>query len=232
MGIHLPNCLVSGLLLLALGRDTSAQPRILNPNDYAHYVAEFNTTDIKPVENLIPNAAAWEWMTANVPLFDCPDKQFEQTYYFRWWTYRKHICQSPHGRLITEFLTPVGHAGPYNTISCAFGHHLAEGRWLRDQVPLDEYTLFWYRSGPGGSPYSSRARAEAKIISVPRLQSQIPSSEPATASAKRSREACSDACAASKKCSGPKCRIRSAACSPTRCANAPSSQWHSSNRSS
>ncbi len=29
------------------------------------------------------------------------------------------------------FLTPVRHAGAYNTISCAAGHHLAEGLWLR-----------------------------------------------------------------------------------------------------
>jgi hypothetical protein len=54
--------------------------------------------------------------------------------------------------VLTEFLRPVGHAGPYNTISCAFGHHLAEGRWLRDQEPLDEYTLFWFRSGENGGP--------------------------------------------------------------------------------
>ena len=154
-----------GLIVSTHVRGAFAQPLILHPADYAHYVADFNEQDAKPVENLIPNAAAWEWMAANVPLFDCPDKQLEQIYYFRWWTYRKHIRQTPDGRVITEFLTPVGHAGPYNTISCAFGHHLAEGRWLRDQTPLDEYTRFWFRSGPGGKPaehfhkYSSWAAA-------------------------------------------------------------------------
>lgn len=138
---------------------------VLNPSDFAHYVAEFNSIDSNPVENLIPNAAAWEWMTANVPLFDCPDKQLEQTYYFRWWTFRKHIRQTPDGRVITEFLAPVGHAGPHNTISCAFGHHVAEGRWLRDRALLDEYARFWFRSGDGGKPaahfhkYSSWAAA-------------------------------------------------------------------------
>jgi hypothetical protein len=142
-----------------------AQPLILHPADYVHYVAEFNAADTNPVENLIPNAAAWDWIAANAPLFDCPDTQFTKTYYFRWWTYRKHIRQTPDGRVITEFLTPVGHAGPHNTVSCAFGHHLAEGRWLRDQSPLDEYTLFWLRSGPSGSraehfhKYSSWAAA-------------------------------------------------------------------------
>ena len=102
---------------------------------------------------------------ANVPLFGCPDAQLEQTYYFRWWTYRKHIRRTPNGLVLTEFLQPVSHAGPYNTISCAFGHHLAEGRWLRDRRPLDEYTHFWFRSGSDGGPaehfhkYSSWAAA-------------------------------------------------------------------------
>jgi hypothetical protein len=146
-------------------RAEAVQPQVLHPADYAHYVAEFNAADAKPVENLVSNAAAWEWMSANVPLLDCPDRQLEETYYFRWWVYRKHICQTPSGRVVTEFLTPVSHAGPYNTISCAFGHHVAEGRWLGDRQLLDEYARFWFRSGPGGKPaahfhkYSSWAAA-------------------------------------------------------------------------
>src|SRR5262245_52226188 len=117
------------------------------------------------VVNLIPNDKAWDWMVANVPLFDCPNKQLEETYYFRWWSYRKHIVQTPSGRVITEFLTPVGHAGPFNTISCALGHHIADGRWLQDKSLLDEYIRFWFRSGPNGGPpehfhkYSSWAAA-------------------------------------------------------------------------
>ena len=58
----------------------------------------------------------------------------------------------PQGLVLTEFLRPVNHAGPYNTVSCAVGHHVAEGRWLRDQRPLDEYFDFWFRSGPNGTP--------------------------------------------------------------------------------
>ncbi len=81
-----------------------------------------------------------------------PTRISSETYYFRWWTFRKHIRQTPQGFVLTEFLAPVGHAGPYNTISCAFGHHLAEGRWLRDQQPLDDYTRFWFHSGDGGGP--------------------------------------------------------------------------------
>lgn len=137
------------LVSIALQAETTgfAQTIVLKPRDFAHYVAEFNAADSPASENLIANAQAWEWMTVNVPLFNCPDKTLEKTYYFRWWTYRKHIKQTPQGLVLTEFLQPVGHAGPFNTISCAFGHHLAEGRWLRDRRLLDDYTLFWFRSG-------------------------------------------------------------------------------------
>ncbi len=125
---------------------------ILSPNDFAHYVERFNDCDKEDVVNLIPNADAWEWIVEQAPLFECPSAQMEEVYYFRWWTYRKHIKQTPAGMVLTEFILPVSHAGDYNTVSCAYGHHIAEGRWLSNQKLLDEYTLFWFRSGPNGGP--------------------------------------------------------------------------------
>ena len=123
-------------------------------SDSRHYVDTFNAMEDEPVTNLIPNANAWEWMVAHIPFFDCPSRQLEEIYYYRWWTFRKHIKQTPHGRVLTEFISPVSHAGPYNTVSCALGHHLAEGRWLRDVSLLDEYTHFWFRSADDGGPAS------------------------------------------------------------------------------
>jgi hypothetical protein len=131
-----------------------AEPVVLDPNDFQHYVGQFNADDDETVVNAVPNAKAWDWIVANAPLFDCPDRQLEEIYYYRWWTFRKHIKQTPDGLVITEFIQPVGHGGPHNTISCAYGHQLAEGRWLRDQRPLDEYTQFWFHSGENGSPAS------------------------------------------------------------------------------
>jgi hypothetical protein len=129
--------------------DRSLEDRVTN------YIAEFNSADANPeVANLIPNVAAAEWILANAPRFECPSPTIEKNYYFRWWTYRKHIRQTPYGRILTEFLLPVSHAGPYNSVSCALGHHLAEGRWLRDQTVLDEYLRFWLHSGPNGGPAS------------------------------------------------------------------------------
>ncbi|TWT29769.1 Beta-L-arabinobiosidase precursor [Posidoniimonas corsicana] len=119
--------------------------------DTAYALAErFNACDAEDVRNLVPNSDAGEWIAANAPRFDCPSGRLVETYYFRWWTFRKHIVQTPHGRVLTEFITPVSHAGPYNTVSCAVGHHIAEGRWLRDQALLNEYMSFWLRSGADG----------------------------------------------------------------------------------
>jgi hypothetical protein len=132
--------------------NAGAQPAVLSYDQFGRYVERFNANDGEQVVNLIPNAGAWDWLRAEIPLLDCPSTQIEETYYFRWWTFRKHIKQTPAGRVLTEFILPVTHAGPYNTVACAFGHHVAEGRWLRDQGLLDEYTRFWLRSGEDGRP--------------------------------------------------------------------------------
>ena len=125
---------------------------VLDASSARSFVESFNDCDEEDVRNLVPNEQALDWIVGNAPLFDCPSARLIETYYFRWWTYRKHICQTPHGRVVTEFITPVGHAGPYNTISCALGHHVAEGRWLRDQSLVDEYVDFWLYSGPDRTP--------------------------------------------------------------------------------
>jgi len=93
-----------------------------------------------------------EFLSANIPLFECPDKQIEETYYFRWWTYRKHIKKTDTGFVITEFLPGVPWAGKYNAISCAAAFHFNEGRWLRNQEYLDSYAYYWFHAG--GSPRS------------------------------------------------------------------------------
>ncbi len=123
---------------------------VLKPEGFKHYVDTFNSMEDEPVVNAIPNARSWPWMQANVPLFECPDKTLEEIYFYRWWAYRKHIKETSAGWVLTEFITPVGHAGKYNTISCALGHHLYEGRWLEDQNILNKYLLFWFRGQDGG----------------------------------------------------------------------------------
>lgn len=124
--------------------------RILEPAAFKHHVDFFNTMEPENIINHVPNRDSWVWMEANIPLFDCPDKGFEQIYYFRWWTFRKHLKQTPDGFVFTEFLDEIGHSGKYNTISCALGHHIYEGTWLHDNRYIDEYARFWYTGQAGG----------------------------------------------------------------------------------
>ncbi|WP_041536932.1 MGH1-like glycoside hydrolase domain-containing protein [Pseudopedobacter saltans] len=115
-----------------------------------NYVKEFNANDNEAVINKISNAQSADWMAANVPLLDCPDKEIEEKYYFRWWSYRKHIKDTPEGTIVTEFIEPVKHAAKYNAISCALGHHLYEGRWIKNNDFLKEYVNFWlYKADVG-----------------------------------------------------------------------------------
>jgi hypothetical protein len=123
---------------------------VLQADSFRHYVESFNRTFPEEVVNHIPDARAWDWMARNIPLFTCPDREIEELYYYRWWAFRKHIKETPDGFLITEFLKPVNHAGQYNALSCAFGHHVAEGRWLRDPAYLDGDVGFWLRTGDDG----------------------------------------------------------------------------------
>jgi len=126
--------------------DAQPAPKlVLKPDAFKHHVDYFNSMEEETVVNFVPNAGSWDWIKANVPLFECPDAALEQIYYYRWWTLRKHLKNTPDGFVFTEFLTKVGHSGKYNTISCALGHHICEARWLRNRRYLDEYIKFWYR---------------------------------------------------------------------------------------
>ena len=134
---------------LAFGAQNSI---VLKADSFKHYVDAFNENDEELYVRHISNEKAWEFLKANIPLFECPDKDIERTYYFRWWTYRKHIKSTPDGFVITEFLPEVPWAGKHNTISCAAGHHFYEGRWLHEPKYLNDYAMFWFRGG--GSPRS------------------------------------------------------------------------------
>lgn len=71
------------------------------------------------------------------------DAELEKTYYFRWWTFRKHVKKTPAGYVITEFLPNVHWAGGYNTINCPASHHIREARWLADKSIVTDYARFW-----------------------------------------------------------------------------------------
>jgi len=150
------NSLLAFSMLAAIGISifTASAADVLKPDAFKPYVDAFNADDNELYQQLYPNAAAWGFLKDNIPLFDCPDKELEKTYYFRWWTFRKHIRQTPDGIVLTEFLPDVPWAGKYNTIPCPAGHHFYEGRWLKDARILDDYAVFWFRKGGDPRKYS------------------------------------------------------------------------------
>ena len=105
---------------------------IINKNLLKKYVDKFNKYDHELYKQLIDNKNAYNFLLENIPIIEIPDKVIEENYYFRWWTYRKHIKSTPDGIVITEFLPKVYWSKKHNTINCPAAHHIYEGRWLRD----------------------------------------------------------------------------------------------------
>ncbi|MBP2335101.1 hypothetical protein JOF41_001279 [Saccharothrix coeruleofusca] len=94
-----------------------------------------------------------EWYEANIPFVDLPDREIEDTYYYRWRTYKEALKRTGDGWIVSEFLGPVGYSAPGGGIVAAAGHHVYEGRWLRDSRYLDDYLDYWLRgSGSGPKP--------------------------------------------------------------------------------
>ena len=147
-----PLLFVAALSLAPLGLATADS--LVSPDRLESYIERFNAGDRETFSQAFPNAKALEFLSVNIPLFECPDKDIEQAYYFRWWTFRKHLKQTPDGWVITEFLPPVPWAGKNNTINCASAHHIREGRWLKDQAFVRDYLEWWLHKGGRARAYS------------------------------------------------------------------------------
>ena len=129
--------------------DTDSAATVLRYDDFAHYADYFNNMEDENIVTDIPNSGASAWMARNIPLFNCPDKDFEEMFYYRWWTLRKHIKRTPVGYGMTEFLVQRSYADRYNLIACAIGHHVMETRWLRDTTYLHQILNTWYHGNEG-----------------------------------------------------------------------------------
>jgi hypothetical protein len=134
---------------------------VLGEQKLAAYVDAFNSVDAEPYTNAWPNAKVLDFLSANIPRFECPDPDIERTYYFRWWTFRKHLKLTPDGWVFTEFLPKVGWSWEDNTISCAASHHLREARWMRDQQFVRQTLHYWAQKTSKRRGYSSWLPATA-----------------------------------------------------------------------
>ena len=163
-----PGYIAAVIAASALSAQAALRPTtpfaIVAPEKIRGYFDSFAATDEELYTNAIPNAAAADWAIGNIPRFECPDEVIERTYYFRWWTYRKHLRNTKYGWVVTEFLPPVPWAAKENTISCAVNHHVAEGKWLRNTQYLDGYIRFMLTKGRiNGSGCYSCAPAYAAL---------------------------------------------------------------------
>ncbi|AGZ41897.1 MGH1-like glycoside hydrolase domain-containing protein [Actinoplanes friuliensis] len=138
--------LVVGLVLV--GTPAQAQPPPVYP-------AVGPTTHFLDQERLLGDTPEPGWYKANIPFVDLPDAAIQDTYYYRWRTFKEALKYTgpKDGWIVSEFLGPVGYSAPNGGISAAAGHHLYEGRWLRDTRYLDDYLDYWLRgSGAGAKP--------------------------------------------------------------------------------
>ena len=141
------------LLFSSCGESKFDNP-VLKFGDFSHYFSQFNENDNELYKQYIPNAEVIPFLEKNIPLLDIPDSTIQKTYYFRWWTFRKHIKKAPTGFVITEFLPDVPWAGKYNTINCPAAYHIYEGRWLRDNIYVKDYIDYWLTEADNVRKYS------------------------------------------------------------------------------
>ncbi|KAF5710031.1 coagulation factor 5 8 type domain-containing protein [Fusarium globosum] len=97
------------------------------------------------------------WFEKNIPLLEVPDKNIQGVYYYRWQTYKEHLIYTgtEYGYMASEFLNPVSYGAPYGGIVAAAGHHITEGRWIRDTRYGQDIAKYWL-AGPGQFPKPMR----------------------------------------------------------------------------
>ena len=95
------------------------------------------------------------WFQENVPFFECSSKSLQDVYYYRWASYKSHLRNEGSYYIVTEFLNEMSwDVKPYAALQDATGHHIYEGRWLRNQRYLNDYINFMNTKGFRSSAYS------------------------------------------------------------------------------
>ena len=109
-------------------------------------------TTILNQDNVLGNFKDKQWYKDNIPFLEVPDQQIQEVYYYRWYSYYAHLnyVNPANGYVVTEFSSKVSWSQPYGGISCAAGHHLNEGRWLKDQRYMTDLADYW-SIGPGAA---------------------------------------------------------------------------------
>jgi hypothetical protein len=56
---------------------------MLKMSNFEHFIYQLNRNDDETVVQYIDNDSTVKWLEDNIPLFECPDKEIEEVYYFR-----------------------------------------------------------------------------------------------------------------------------------------------------
>jgi hypothetical protein len=143
---------------------------VLHPADYRHYVNLFHDQEKEATGKLYEGEGgvdSWTWMRQQVPWFDSSDKSFEETYYFRWYAWKKHLVKTPHGYVITEWLPkPEAPDGNYGALPDAAPFHIAEARWLRDPQIAEDDARYWFSPGVDSHKYSDALAAAVRDLTL------------------------------------------------------------------
>ncbi len=140
---------VAALNGVGISQMSKSSPKgVLHPESYRHYFTGFYNDEREMLGTTPP--LQWNWFVQNIPWLEVPDKNIEEIYYFRWYSFQKHIKRSHDGWIIYDFLDNVPWAGKFNAINMAAEQQIREARWLRDSRYVEDDTNFW--CGPDGEP--------------------------------------------------------------------------------
>ncbi len=163
-------CFPLALECQSADRKTGSSAAVVRPADYRHYVDTFREQEREATGKLYEgegNEDTWAWMQREVPWFDASDKRFEEMYYFRWYAWKKHLVQTPHGYLITEWLPkPEFTDGSYGALPDAAPFHIAEARWLRDPAIAEDDARYWFSPGVDSHKYSEAMAATVRDLTL------------------------------------------------------------------
>ena len=138
-----------GALLLRAASQCSTVARaefvLLDPLDYRPHFVEGAPCPQPPCNRV--NDSTYAWAAENMPFFDCDDPDLVSAYYFRIKTYKSHIIHTdlvdaPY--VVSEFGPAVHWGGAGGAINAAAGHHIHDGRWIRDAAIMDSEIGFWF----------------------------------------------------------------------------------------
>eukprot|EP01043_Picozoa_sp_COSAG02_P030828 COSAG02_NODE_1986_length_10180_cov_38.805575_9_plen_214_part_00 len=178
--------LVAVLAILANGpHSTAAEFLLLQPERFKPLFRDGKINATSPSDQGPLNEQAFAWAQANVPFFECSDKDLEAAYAFRWRAYFTHLIptnQTTNPWVVSECFSPTipgrcNWAAPSGAINAAAGHHIREGRWIRDPIYMDSEIRFWFHlnNGPGGSLGANGACETFPPLSTPTDGSLDPS---------------------------------------------------------